>query len=134
MSKLLIAGIGDVLLGDDGIGPFIIKVLTARYDFPENVEFADFGTHPLELPLHVSRADTVILVNAIAISFRIEAFPGSTLRKDLGVCAREGAPLCHFAGSPPLLQRWIPGKEPVCAIPQMPNVFCRSSARRAPLR
>jgi hydrogenase maturation protease len=61
---LLIAGIGDVLLGDAGIGPFIIKVLKARYDVPENVEFAEFGTHPLELPRHVSGADTVILVNS----------------------------------------------------------------------
>jgi Ni,Fe-hydrogenase maturation factor len=27
MSKVLIAGVGNVLLGDDGVGPFAIKVL-----------------------------------------------------------------------------------------------------------
>ncbi len=48
MSKVLIAGIGNAMLGDDGVGPFTIKVLESQYEFPDNVELADpceFITH-----------------------------------------------------------------------------------------
>jgi hydrogenase maturation protease len=64
MRKLLIAGIGNVLLGDDGVGPFVIRLLEARYDFPEDVELADLGTPALDLPLHLSGADAVILIDS----------------------------------------------------------------------
>ena len=64
MSKVLIAGIGNVLLGDDGIGPFTIKVLESQYDFPDNVELADLGTPGLDLPVHVAGADAAILVDS----------------------------------------------------------------------
>ena len=64
MNKVLIAGIGNVLLGDDAIGPFTIKVLESQYDFPDNVELADLGTPGLDLPAHVAGADAVILVDS----------------------------------------------------------------------
>jgi len=64
MSKVLIAGIGNVLLGDDGVGPFVIKVLESQYDFPDNVELADLGTPGLDLPVHLAGADAVILVDS----------------------------------------------------------------------
>jgi hydrogenase maturation protease len=44
VKKVLIARIGNVLLGDDGVGPFAIKVLEAEYNFQDNVEIADLGT------------------------------------------------------------------------------------------
>ena len=43
MSKVLIAGIGNALPGDDGVGPFAIKVLESQYEFPDNVEVADLA-------------------------------------------------------------------------------------------
>ena len=64
MSKVLIAGIGNVLLGDDGLGPFAIKVLESEYDFPDNVELADLGTPGLDLPAHLAGADALILVDS----------------------------------------------------------------------
>jgi hydrogenase maturation protease len=64
VKKVLIAGIGNVLLGDDGVGPFAIKVLEAEYDFQENVELADLGTPGLDLQLYLSGADAVILVDS----------------------------------------------------------------------
>ena len=64
MSKVVIAGIGNVLLGDDGVGPFVIKVLESEYDFPDNVELADLGTTGLDLPVHFAGADAVILVDS----------------------------------------------------------------------
>ena len=64
MSKVLIAGIGNVLLGDDGVGPFFIKVLESQYDFQDNVELADLGTPGLDLPVHLADAEAVILVDS----------------------------------------------------------------------
>jgi hydrogenase maturation protease len=64
MRKLLIAGIGNVLLGDDGVGPFVIKVLESQYEFPETVELADLGTPGFDLLVHLSGADAVILVDS----------------------------------------------------------------------
>jgi hydrogenase maturation protease len=64
MSKVLIAGIGNVLLGDDGVGPFAIKVLESQYDFPDNVELADLGTPGFDLPVHLAGADAAILVDS----------------------------------------------------------------------
>jgi hydrogenase maturation protease len=64
MTKVLIAGIGNVLLSDDGVGPFVIKLLESQYDFPDAVELADLGTPGFDLPVHISSADAVILVDA----------------------------------------------------------------------
>ncbi|HTP89285.1 MAG TPA: hydrogenase maturation protease [Bryobacteraceae bacterium] len=68
MTKVLIAGIGNVLLGDDGIGPFAIKLLEWQYDFTDNVELADLGTPGLDLPVHLAGADAVILVDSAKFS------------------------------------------------------------------
>jgi hydrogenase maturation protease len=78
--KLLIAGIGNVLLSDDGIGPFVIKMLEARYEFAEEVELADLGTPALDLPMNLDGADAVILID----SARFGGAPGDIrlFRKD----------------------------------------------------
>src|SRR5579864_4022906 len=49
MKRALIGGIGNVLLGDDGIGPYVVHVLESRYTFGESVAVADLGTPALDL-------------------------------------------------------------------------------------
>ena len=44
MKKVKIGGIGNVLLGDDGVGPYIARMLEANYEFEEGVEVQDLGT------------------------------------------------------------------------------------------
>jgi hydrogenase maturation protease len=78
--RLLIAGIGNVLLGDDGVGPFVIKVLESQYDFAESVELADLGTPGLDLPVYFSGADAVILIDSA--KFGGEAGAMRMFRKD----------------------------------------------------
>ncbi len=63
MRKVRIGGIGNVLMGDDGIGPFAIKVLESQYDF-QDVELIDLGTPGLDLPIYLSGADALILIDA----------------------------------------------------------------------
>jgi hydrogenase maturation protease len=62
----LIGGIGNVLLGDDGVGPYVVRLLEALYIFGENVEIADLGTPALDLTHRISGVDTVILVDSVA--------------------------------------------------------------------
>lgn len=63
--RILVGGIGNVLMGDDGIGPFIARLIESRYDFPENVSVVDLGTPGLDLVVHLSRYETAILVDAV---------------------------------------------------------------------
>ena len=65
MKKILIGGIGSVLLGDDGVGPHVIHLLESRYSFDESVTVVDLGTPGLDLVAHLSGLDAVILVDSV---------------------------------------------------------------------
>lgn len=66
MKKALIGGIGNVLLGDDAVGPYVVRLLEALYAVGEEVEIADLGTPALDLMHRISGVDTVILVDSVA--------------------------------------------------------------------
>ncbi|HZP63951.1 MAG TPA: hydrogenase maturation protease [Terriglobales bacterium] len=76
MKKVLIGGIGNVLLGDDGVGPYVVRLLTANYEFDEGVELCDLGTPALDLIDQISGKDAVILIDAL----KVDTEPGSVLR------------------------------------------------------
>jgi hydrogenase maturation protease len=63
--KILIGGIGNVLLGDDGVGPYVARLLEARYEFEDGVEIDDLGTPALDLIDRISGKDAVILIDSI---------------------------------------------------------------------
>jgi hydrogenase maturation protease len=63
--RILVAGLGNVLMSDDGIGPYCVQHLSARYEFPAHVEVADLGTPGLDLALHLSSADIVLVIDAL---------------------------------------------------------------------
>lgn len=65
-ADLLVLGLGNVLLGDDGIGPAAIAYLQKHYEIPEQVRCLDGGTLGLSLLPYLEDARTVILVDAIA--------------------------------------------------------------------
>jgi len=71
VSKVLIGGIGNVLLGDDGVGPFVVRTLQSLYEFPADVEIADLGTPGLDLVVHLASADTLILVDCVNSSLPV---------------------------------------------------------------
>ena len=66
MKRALIGGIGNVLLGDDGVGPYVVRVLESEYSFGDNVEIADLGTPALDLVHRIVGLHTVILVDCVA--------------------------------------------------------------------
>lgn len=66
--RALIGGVGNVLLGDDGVGPFVIRILESQYIFGNNVELADLGTPALDLTHQIVGLQTLILVDSVVSS------------------------------------------------------------------
>jgi len=64
--RIGVLGIGNVLMGDDGIGPFIVKILEARYEFPPDVILHDLGTPGLGITSFFADYDAVILLDAVS--------------------------------------------------------------------
>jgi len=73
MRRLLIGGLGNVLLGDDGVGPYLTRLLAAHYQFESGVELADLGTPALDLIEYIGGRDAVILID----SLKSDAAPGA---------------------------------------------------------
>jgi hydrogenase maturation protease len=63
-ARILVAGIGNIFLGDDGFGVEVVKRLAAR-EFPECVRVIDFGIRGLDLAYALQDGyDTTILIDA----------------------------------------------------------------------
>jgi len=60
-----VLGLGNVLMGDDGFGPFVIEALKAGYEFPPNVSVIDIGTPGLDLAPFLIGADAIIVVDTV---------------------------------------------------------------------
>jgi len=65
-THLLILGLGNVLLGDDGVGPAVIARLRDSYVAAAGSLLLDGGTLGLALLPYLEDAHTVILVDAVA--------------------------------------------------------------------
>jgi hydrogenase maturation protease len=73
---VLLLGIGNVLMGDEGVGVFVARRLAERTDLPPEVTCVDGGTGGLALLDAVQGSDTVILVDATA-----DGAPVGTVRR-----------------------------------------------------
>src|SRR5512141_2382354 len=58
-----IIGIGNVLMGDDGVGPVVARTLGAEYELPPDVTIVDSANRGADLVPYVADADVVILVD-----------------------------------------------------------------------
>jgi hydrogenase maturation protease len=63
--RVAVIGIGNVLAGDDAVGPHVVKVLEARYELPEDVQVIDAGTPGYDLTAFLVGQDAVVLVDAV---------------------------------------------------------------------
>lgn len=64
-TKIIVLGIGNILLRDEGVGVKVVERLSERYDFPENVELVDGGTQGLWLMATLQKAKRLIVVDAV---------------------------------------------------------------------
>lgn len=76
MRRALIGGIGNVLLGDDGVGPYVLRLLDSRYRFGDDVELADLGTPALDLTHQIVGLRSLILIDSVASG---EHVPGTVV-------------------------------------------------------
>lgn len=71
--RTAVYGIGNILLGDDGVGPAVVRHLTSHCSLPADVTVEDLGTPSLDLPSYLAGYDTVIFIDAVAA----DALPGT---------------------------------------------------------
>lgn len=72
-SRVAVVGLGNVLMGDDGVGPHVVQLLLAGWDFDPRVAIHDLGTPGLDLAPWIHGIDALILIDAV----RSDAPPGS---------------------------------------------------------
>ena len=64
--NILVLGLGNILLADEGVGVHAVQALDDRYDLPEGVEVVDGGTTGMDLLDIIAGRDHVIVVDAVA--------------------------------------------------------------------
>lgn len=77
--KVIILGVGNLLLSDEGVGVQAIQILLRDYVMPTSVEVIDGGTAGLELCALIAHADCLILLDAV---INTEYPPGTVIRLD----------------------------------------------------
>ena len=58
-------GLGNVLMGDDALGPTVIAHLQAGYEFSDDVHVEDLGTPGLDMHPHLAGRKALILVDVV---------------------------------------------------------------------
>lgn len=72
--RTLIIGCGNILRGDDAVGPVLVRHLWDRANLPADVQCADGGTGGMDVAFKMRGVDEVILVDACTTG----AEPGTT--------------------------------------------------------
>lgn len=79
MKSVLIGGMGNVLLGDDALGPYVVHLLETQFTFEQGVQLEDLGTPALDLTHRIAGLHAVILIDCISTQ---EHAPGAVLEYD----------------------------------------------------
>jgi hydrogenase maturation protease len=88
-APILVLGLGNTLLGDDGFGPTLLEQLAKRYPYAGGyVEFVDGGTQGLNLLGYLAGREALVVLDALATG----AEPGT-------VSLLEGNAVVRFATS-----------------------------------
>jgi hydrogenase maturation protease len=106
MPRVLIAGIGNIFLGDDGFGVEVAGRLRG-HPMGDDVDVADFGIRGVHLAFELAggRYDTAILVDAVA-----RGGPAGTLyviEPDLGASAGSGVVADAHTLTPDAVIAWL---------------------------
>ena len=63
--RVTVIGLGNPLMGDDGLGVQAIERLQAQYEMPSSVEVVDGGTWGMRLLPTIEDAESLLLIDAI---------------------------------------------------------------------
>jgi hydrogenase maturation protease len=75
---VLVLGLGNILLQDEGVGVRVVEALQARGGCPDGVELLDGGTSGMELIDRIGGREVVVIIDALAV----DAPPGTLVRLD----------------------------------------------------
>jgi len=111
-APVLVLGLGNQLLGDDGAGLRLLDALTEVFPANDGVEFMDGGTQGLALTGYLADRKAVLVLDAMALG----AAPGTVhtlwgdelwrIRSERGTTAHEGNALELFATARMLGYHW----------------------------
>lgn len=76
--NVVVLGVGNVLMSDEGVGVHTVTTLESRYAFPEGVRCVDGGTSTNELLGDLEDLDHLIVIDAVSAG----AEPGALVRLD----------------------------------------------------
>jgi len=76
-AKILVLGLGNLLLQDEGAGVRVIECLQAAYAFPDDVIVLDGGTLGLDLLAYIENTPRIIIVDAVKAGKE----PGALVRR-----------------------------------------------------
>ena len=74
--RIVVLGLGNILLRDEGVGVRVVEVLAARYVLPAVVEVVDGGTTGMELLDTLAGCDHLLVCDAVQTG----APPGSVVK------------------------------------------------------
>ena len=63
--SILVLGLGNILLSDEGVGVRIVEALEASHELPADVEVLDGGTSGMDLLDMVAERDCLIVADAV---------------------------------------------------------------------
>lgn len=63
--NVLVLGVGNILLSDEGVGVRVVETLQDRYEVPPGVELLDGGTAGMDLLDVIADRDRLVLVDAV---------------------------------------------------------------------
>ncbi|MBQ3058889.1 MAG: HyaD/HybD family hydrogenase maturation endopeptidase [Desulfovibrio sp.] len=84
--RILILGVGNILLTDEGFGVRAVEYLQAHYEWPSNVRLMDGGTQALMLMAELQECDFVVILDIVLGPGKpgtIYQLEGEDLRKSL---------------------------------------------------
>jgi len=64
MAKVTVLGIGNILMGDEGVGVRLLESVQNARDWPSDVEFVDGGVGGLSLLSVIERAERLVVFDA----------------------------------------------------------------------
>lgn len=85
MKPVLVVGIGNILLRDEGVGVYVIQAMAQR-ELPENIELLDGGTSGVDLIEHLANRPKVIIVDSVKME---EVPPGTVYRFTMDELVRQ---------------------------------------------
>jgi len=74
--SILVLGLGNIIMTDDGVGGRAVETLRARYTFPSEMRMEDGGTLGLDLLPMFEGIDRLLIIDAL----EMDAEPGSIFR------------------------------------------------------